>query len=128
MRFIKVFFICLVFLVGFIAAWQNIPPILEQSITLRFDLHWLGDTLQWTTKPIPICLIIPLSFFAGLAFIGIVDIGTILRLRRRVKRLEKQLASAGYTEKKSAADLSNEKLSISSSSWGPSKEKQDTAA
>ena len=88
MRFFKVLILFLLFLFLFIAAWQNIPPILEHSITFRLNLYWAS----WESKPIPIYLIIPLCFFSGLVIMGLVDLGTILRLRREVRRLNKALS------------------------------------
>lgn len=124
MRFLKVLSVLVIVLVLFIAAWQNIPPILEKSITFRLDLYWV----RWESAPIPIYLITPLCFFAGLILMGIVDIGTIFKLRRRVKKLEKQLAAISPQELGSAHDRSGEILSDPSSHWGSHthEDKKDT--
>lgn len=118
MRFLKLLLACLVFLFLFIALWQNIPSILEKDIIFRLNLYWV----QWESAPIPIYLITPLCFFAGLALMGIVDIGTIFRLRRRVKRLEKELTSVYPPEKRSVSEISNQGLTASHNSWDTHKE------
>ncbi len=91
MRFLKLLVTILVLLLLFIAAWQNIPPILEKDITLQLDLYWWS----WQSKPIPIYLIIPLCFFAGMLLTGLVNFGTIFRLRHKVRALEKELRTYG---------------------------------
>ena len=120
MRFFKVVLLCLVFLLVFILVWQNIRPILQQSITLSFSLEWLKANWHWETQPIPICLIIPFFFFVGMGIVGIVDIGAILRLRRRVRKLEKERASVSPLATKSTSRLSRE-----TPSWDADK-KEDT--
>ncbi len=88
MRFLKILFGSLLFIIVFVALWQNIPSILDKDITFRLDLYWI----RWESTPIPIYLITPLCFLAGLVLMGLVDVGTIFRLRRKVKKLERQLA------------------------------------
>ncbi len=91
MRFLKVLVSFLVLLLLFIAAWQNIPPILEKDITFQLDLYWWS----WQSRPIPIYLIIPLCFLAGMVLMGLFDLGNILRLRHKVRSLEKELRLYG---------------------------------
>ena len=104
MRFLKVLFIFLVLLLLFIAAWQNIPPILEKDITFRLDLYWW----EWASRPIPIYLIVPLCFLAGVVLMGLFDLANTLRLRRKVRTLEKELRNYGpissYTSSESAEE------------------------
>ena len=54
MKGLKILLILLVLVILMVAAWQNIPPILEKSITFQLDLHWA----KWQTEPIPLYLII----------------------------------------------------------------------
>jgi|GEM_PF-3095305 uncharacterized integral membrane protein len=91
MRFLKFLLSFLVLLLIFIAAWQNIPPILEKDITFQLDLYWW----RWESRPIPIYLIIPLCFLAGVVLMGLIDLGNILRLRHKVRSLEKELRMYG---------------------------------
>ena len=72
-----------------VAAWQNIPQVLEKDLTFKLDLYWVA----WQTKPIPLYLILPICFLAGLALMWILDLGARLRLRRRIRLLEKELRS-----------------------------------
>lgn len=87
MRLLKVLFVFLVLLLLFIAAWQNIPPILEKDITFRLDLYWW----HWESRPIPIYLIVPLCFLAGVVLMGLFDLASMVRLRHKVRTLEKEL-------------------------------------
>ncbi|MEW6442496.1 MAG: LapA family protein [bacterium] len=89
MRLIKVLVVILVLLVLFIVLWQNVPPILEKDIAFRLNLYWWS----WESKPIPVYLIVPLSFLAGVLLMGLFDLATILRLRHRVRALDKELRS-----------------------------------
>ena len=108
MRFLKVLFGFLILLLLFIAAWQNIPPILEHSITFRLNLYWI----QWESRPIPIYLIIPLCFVAGILLMGLVDIFTIFRLRRKVRGLEKELDRLRPTTEETIESSLPESVSI----------------
>ncbi len=72
-----------------VAAWQNIPQVLEKDLTFKLDLYWVA----WQTKPIPLYLILPICFLAGLVLMWVLDVGARLRLRRRIRLLEKELRS-----------------------------------
>jgi len=126
MRLFKVLFGSLIFIVLFVAVWQNIPSILDKDITFRLDLYWV----RWESAPIPIYLITPLCFLAGLVVMGIVDVGTIFKLRRRVKRLERQLALVSPPGSTSTAHALNETSSGSRGKWGVSAqdERDETAS
>ena len=87
MKGIKFLLALLVLLVLLVAAWQNIPPILEKDITFRLNLHWIG----WETKPIPLYLMMPIAFAAGFGLMWILDLSSRMRLRRRVRVLEKEV-------------------------------------
>jgi hypothetical protein len=90
-----------------IAAWQNIPPILEKSITFQLDLHWA----KWQTDPIPLYLIIPVCFLAGFGLMWIMDLSSRMRLRRQIRTLEKELsglrAQTGYDSSTSLESYSD---------------------
>ena len=122
MRMVKVIFLLFVFLILFIAVWQNIPSVLEKDIVFRLDLYWV----RWESAPIPFYLITPLCFFAGIAIMGLFDIGTIFRLRRRVKRLEKELALVSPSEIRSAPQFHDDKLPASQTKWDSVKKQQET--
>lgn len=126
MRLFKVLFGSLVFIVLFVAVWQNIPSILDKDITFRLDLYWV----RWESAPIPIYLITPLCFLAGLVVMGIVDVGTIFKLRRRVKRLERQLAMVSPPVSTSTTYTPDETSSDAKGKWGVSagEERDDTAS
>ena len=87
MKGLKILLILFVLVILLVAAWQNIPPILEESITFQLDLHWA----KWQTEPIPLYLIIPVCFVAGFGLMWIIDFYSRMRLRRQVRALEKEL-------------------------------------
>jgi hypothetical protein len=93
-----------------VAAWQNIPPILEKSLTFQLDLHWA----KWQTAPIPLYLIIPICFLAGFGLMWIIDLSSRMRLRRQVRVLEKELrglrAQTGYDSSTSLESYADEPL------------------
>jgi uncharacterized integral membrane protein len=74
--------------VAVIAAYQNITPITGKTITLRLDLH----VASWESAPIPLGFLIVGGFLAGLALTAVRFFVSELRLRGRVRRLEKELA------------------------------------
>jgi len=88
MKGLKVILFCLVMIVLLIAVWQNIPPLLEESITFRFHIDYLDFSRQ--SKPIPVIFVVPLFFLVGMVFMYVVNLGTLFRLRRKVKRLERE--------------------------------------
>jgi len=47
--------------------------------------------VQWETEPIPLGFVIVLCFFGGATVMGFVDFFAMLRLRKRVKTLQKDL-------------------------------------
>jgi len=110
MRFLKILFGFLVLLVFFIAAWQNIPPILEKDIGFRLNLYWW----QWESRPVPFYLIVPLCFLVGVALMGLLDLATILRLRHKVRTLEKELRmfspTGSYSDAEDADELGSSQL------------------
>ncbi len=89
MKGIKLILTLLVLLILLVAAWQNIPPILEKDVTLRLNLYWVS----WQTDPIPLYLIIPVCFVVGFGLMWILDLSTRMRLRRQVRILEKEVRS-----------------------------------
>jgi uncharacterized membrane protein YciS (DUF1049 family) len=110
MKGVKILLILLVLVIIMVAAWQNIPPILEKSITFQLDLHWA----KWQTEPIPLYLIIPVCFLAGFGLMWIIDLSTRMRQRRKVRALEKELrglrAQTGYDSSTSLESYSDEPL------------------
>ena len=110
MKGLKILLVLFALVVLLIAAWQNIPPILEKSITFQLDLHWA----KWQTEPIPLYLIIPVCFVAGFGLMWIIDLSTRMRLRRQVRALEKELrglrAQTGYDSSTSLDSYSDEPL------------------
>ena len=110
MKGFKLVFALLAMLILLVAAWQNIPPILEKSITLRLNLHWM----QWETEPIPLYLIVPICFLAGFGLMWLLDFSTRMRLRREVRKLEKELrglrAQTGYGSPASLDSFADEPL------------------
>ena len=110
MKGLKVIFALLALLILLVAAWQNIPPILEKSITFRLDLHWVA----WETEPIPLYLIIPVCFVAGFGLMWILDLTARMGLRRQVRALEKELgglrAQTGYDSSTSLEYYTDEPL------------------
>jgi uncharacterized integral membrane protein len=119
MKGLKFVFALLAMLILLVAAWQNIPPILEKSITLRLNLHWM----QWETDPIPLYLIVPICFLAGFGVMWILDFSTRMRLRREVRKLEKELRSlrtqAGYGSPASLDSYADEPLEEERESLAP---------
>ena len=89
MKGLKLIFTLLALLILLVAAWQNIPPILEKNVTLRLDLYWV----KWQTNPIPLYLIIPTCFVVGFGLMWMIDLSTRMRLRRQVRILEKEVRS-----------------------------------
>ena len=89
MKGLKLIFTLLALLILLVAAWQNIPPILEKNVTLRLDLYWV----KWQTNPIPLYLIIPTCFVVGFGLMWMIDLSTRMRLRRQVRLLEKEVRS-----------------------------------
>jgi len=89
MRGIKLIFFFLAAIIVFILLWQNVPPLLDNKITLGFRLGYLGVDLA--TRPIPVLFLIPLFFFVGLLIMYLANWGSLFRLRRQVRRLEKEL-------------------------------------
>lgn len=119
MKGLKVIFALLAMLIVLVAAWQNIPPILENSITLRLNLHWI----QWETDPIPLYLIVPICFLAGFGLMWILDFSTRMRLRREVRKLEKELrglrVQTGYGSPASLDSYGDEALEGDRESLAP---------
>ena len=89
MKGIKLILTLLALLILLVAAWQNIPPILEKNVTLRLDLYWV----KWQTNPIPLYLIIPTCFVVGFGLMWLLDLSTRMRLRRQIRILEKEVRS-----------------------------------
>lgn len=110
MKGLKILLILLALVILLVAAWQNIPPILEKSITFQLDLHWA----KWQTEPIPLYLIIPVCFLAGFGLMWIIDLSTRMRQRRQVRALEKELrglrAQTGYDSSTSLESYADEPL------------------
>jgi uncharacterized integral membrane protein len=110
MKGLKIIFTLFVLVILLVAAWQNIPPVLENSITFQLDLHWI----KWQTEPIPLYLIIPVCFVVGFGLMWIIDLSTRMRLRRQVRTLEKELSSlraeTGYDSSTSLESYSDEPL------------------
>jgi len=110
MKGLKILLTLFVLVILLVAAWQNIPPILEKSITFQLDLHWM----KWQTEPIPLYLIIPVCFAAGFGLMWIIDLSARMRLRRQVRTLEKELrglrAQTGYDSSTSLESYSDEPL------------------
>jgi uncharacterized integral membrane protein len=90
MKGIKLILFFLAVIIVFILLWQNVPPLLENKITLGFRI---GDPVgvDLATRPIPVLFLIPLFFFAGLVIMYLANWGSLFRLRRQVRRLEKEL-------------------------------------
>jgi uncharacterized integral membrane protein len=110
MKGLKIILTLVVLVILLVAAWQNIPPVLEKSITFQLDLHWI----KWQTEPIPLYLIIPVCFLVGFGLMWIIDLSTRMRLRRQVRTLEKELrglrAQTGYNSSTSLESYSDEPL------------------
>ena len=110
MKGLKILLILFALVILLVAAWQNIPPILEKSITFQLDLHWA----KWQTEPIPLYLIIPVCFLAGFGLMWLIDLSTRMRQRRKVRALEKELrglrAQTGYDSSTSLESYSDESL------------------
>jgi hypothetical protein len=88
MKYLKWFFKFLLISVAVIAAYQNITPITGKSITLRLDLH----VASWESAPIPLGFLIAGGFLAGVALTALRFLVSELRLRGKVRRMEKELA------------------------------------
>ena len=84
MKGFKVLLLLTALTVIFVAIWQNVKPLLGLDVTFGLDLYWI----KWETSPIPIIVLCPLAFFAGLALMYFVNMITILQLKKRVKSLE----------------------------------------
>jgi len=110
MKGLKILLILFALVILLVAAWQNIPPILEKSITFKLDLHWA----KWQTEPIPLYLIIPVCFMAGFGLMWIIDLSSRMRLRRQVRALEKELrglrGQTGYDSSTSLESYADEPL------------------
>ena len=110
MKGLKILVILFALVIFLVAAWQNIPPVLDKSITLQLDLHWV----KWQTEPIPLYLIIPVCFVAGFGLMWIMDLSSRMRLRRQVRTLEKELrglrTQTGYDSSTSLESYSDERL------------------
>jgi len=110
MKGLKILLILFALVILLVAAWQNIPPILEKSITFQLDLHWA----KWQTEPIPLYLIIPVCFLAGFGLMWIMDLSSRMRMRRQVRTLEKELsglrAQTGYDSSTSLESYADEPL------------------
>ena len=92
MKGLKIILFCLVMVVVFIAVWQNIPRLLDQSIKFQFKIDYLDFSRE--SRPIPVIFVVPLAFVGGLFLMYLVNLGSMFRLRRRVKVLEKELRVA----------------------------------
>jgi uncharacterized integral membrane protein len=110
MKGLKIILILLALVILLVAAWQNIPPILEKSLTFQLDLHWV----KWQTEAIPLYLIMPVCFVVGFGLMWIIDLSARMRLRRRVRVLEKELRGlrpqTGYDSSTSLESYSDEPL------------------
>lgn len=110
MKGLKIILVLIALSILFAAAWQNIPPILEKSITFQLDLYMV----KWQTEPIPLWLIMPGCFLVGFALMWLIDLSTRMRLRRRVRVLEKELrtlrAHTGYDDSTSLESYADEPL------------------
>jgi len=65
------------------------PRLLDQSIKFQFKIDYLDFSRE--SRPIPVIFVVPLAFVAGLILMYLVNLGSMFRLRRRVKSLEKSL-------------------------------------
>jgi hypothetical protein len=110
MKGLKLILILIALSIFFAAAWQNIPPILEKSITFQLDLYWA----KWQTDPIPLWLIMPVCFLVGFGLMWLIDLSARMRLRKQVRVLEKELralrAQTGYDESTSLESYADEPL------------------
>ena len=73
MKGLKVLLLLTVLTLIFVAVWQNVKPLLGLDVTFGLDLYWI----KWETKPIPVIVLCPLAFFAGLALMYFVNVITI---------------------------------------------------
>jgi len=94
MRQLKTIVVLLLVIVALTAAYQNITPIKGKSITLGLDLY----VHSWQTRPIPLGFVIVLCFLGGAAVMALVDFPMAFRLRKRARRLEKELARYGHSD------------------------------
>ena len=110
MKGLKIILVLIALSILFAAAWQNIPPILEKSITFQLDLY----LVKWQTEPIPLWLIMPVCFLVGFALMWFIDLSTRMRLRKRVRVLEKELKTlrvqTGYDDATSLEPYADEPL------------------
>ncbi len=88
MKQVKTIVMLLLIILAVTAAYQNISPIKGKTITLGLDLY----VASWQTQPIPLGFVVVLCFVAGAFIMGLVDFPAMLRLRKRVKTLEKDLS------------------------------------
>ncbi len=79
----------IIFLVLLILAFQNIEPILDNFVTLRANLFFV----DWQSKPIPLGLILPLGFVAGILLMFFHNFFIDRRLKKEIKNLHKELKS-----------------------------------
>lgn len=111
MKGLKLIFWVVVLLILLSLAWQNIPPLLNTEITLGYKVWKIG---AWETEPIPLYAVIIISFLAGLALMWLIDFSTRMRMRRKVRGLEKELrnvrSQTGYDTSTSLASYSDEPL------------------
>ncbi len=92
-------------------AWQNIPPLLHTDITFGYRIWKIG---AWETEPIPLYAVIILSFLAGLCLMWLIDLSARMRMRRKLRGLEKELrglrSQTAYDSSNSLASYSDEPL------------------
>ncbi len=109
MKGLKLSLWVIVLLILLSMAWQNIPPLIETDISLGYEVWKLG---AWRSEPIPLYAVIVLSFLAGLCLMWMIDLSTRMRLRRRVRTIEKELtalrAQTGYDASTSLESYADE--------------------
>ncbi len=87
MKKLKFVITIILFLVLLVLAFQNIEPILENYVVLRANFFFIN----WQSQPIPLGLILPLGFFAGILLMFFYNFFTDFRLRKEIRSLNKEL-------------------------------------
>ena len=88
LKIFKAVVIILVILVFVVLGVQNYVPLIDNSITFKANLGFLGD---WQLTPIPLGAIMPLSFAAGVLVMFVISLMILFGYSRQVRRLTKEI-------------------------------------